>query len=259
MDAARDEHNSAWFMRVPVAVLLCPEILDTASATDWRVLLSICQHQGWKRGARYRKTFPLSIARTAEEARCSRRAALRSLSWWCQVGALRKTKVRRMNAYEVVSTFPPIPVNGAAPRHKTPKSQNRSTLGRYVPSAVTPKVPAHGTGMVPAHGTGQNAIARQPNREEGCQPTAQDEPSLKKSLSEVFNENPPISPQGDPNSPSAPSRGDGRSDASRPVFIISEDTIRELLKIKSQEEVIDMLRKGNYPIPASLLIDRSPG
>ncbi len=213
----------AWFMRVPADLLFRPQIMDTASATDWRVLLSICRHQGWKTGANYRKTFPLAVDKTAEEARCSRRAALRSIGWWRRVGALKVTKRRRMNVYEIVAAVPASPGNGASPRHKTPRDSKRGDMGRFVPSAVTCKVPAGGTCMVPAHGT--------PNQ---------------KSYSEVSSENPLPSPHG----------GNGHSSeaSARPSLSISEGTLREILEVKSREEVLVMLRQGNYPIPEWLLI-----
>lgn len=210
-------------MRVPTDLLFRPHIMDEASATDWRIFLSICRHQGWKEGPCYRKTFALAVDRTAEEARCSRRAALRSIAWWCQMGALKVTKRRRMNVYEIVSAVPVSPGKGASPRHKTPREPKRGDMGRYVPSAVTCKVPAHGTCMVPAHGT--------PNQ---------------KSYSEVSSDNPLPSPHG----------GNGHSSeaSERPSSIISEGTIREFLKIKGREEVIAMLKHGNHPIPEWLLI-----
>jgi hypothetical protein len=213
----------AWFMRVPTDLLSRPHIWEEASATDWRVFLSICRHQGWKVGPNYRKTFALAVDRTAEEARCSRRAALRSIAWWCQMGALKVTKRRRMNVYEIVSAVPVSPGNGASPRHKTPRDPKRGDIGRYVPSAVTGKVPAGGTCKVPAHGT--------PNQ---------------KSYSEVSSENPLPSPRG----------GNGHSSeaSARPSLSISEGTLREILKVKSREEVLIMLRQGNYPIPEWLLI-----
>jgi hypothetical protein len=197
--------------------------MDEASATDWRVFLAICRHQGWKEGPCYRKTFALAVDRTAEQARCSRRAALRSIGWWVRVGALKVTKRRRMNVYEIVATVPVSPGNGASPRHKTPRDPKRGELGRYVPSAVTGKVPPGGTCKVPAHGT--------PNQ---------------KSYSEVSSENPLPSPRG----------GNGHSSeaSARPSLSISEGTLREVLKVKSREEVLIMLRQGNYPIPEWLLI-----
>jgi len=210
-------------MRVPTDLLFRPHIMDEASATDWRVYLSICRHQGWKEGPCYRKTFALAVDRTAEEARCSRRAALRSIAWWCQMGALKVTKRRRMNVYEIVAAVPASPGNGASPRHKTPRDPKRGDMGRYVPSAVTCKVPAHGTCMVPAHG--------KPNQ---------------KSSPEVFSDNPLPSPHG----------GNGHSSeaSARPSLSISEGTLREILKVKSREEVLVMLKQGNYPIPEWLLI-----
>lgn len=219
----------AWFMRVPTDLLFRPHIMDTASATDWRVLLSICRHQGWKAGPNYRKTFKLAVAKTAEEARCSRRAALRSIRWWREVGVIKITKRHRMNVYEIVSTIQPSPVIGAMPRHKTPKGRKKGDMGRFVPSAVTDKVPAHGTGMVPAHGT--------PNQ---------------KSSSEVFSDNPSSAP---------PTGGNGRAPetVARPCLSLSETTLKELEKTLGRERLIEHLRQGDYPIPEWLLIEEQGG
>jgi hypothetical protein len=145
--------EGAWFVRFPVWVMRDPFILENASAADWRVLGSICIHQGWKRGPRHRRTFPLSIARTTQEARCSRRQTLRSVEWWTRVGALKIKKERRLNVYEVVATFQVPPGIGARQSHTSPRNPNRDAQGRYVPSAVTAKVPAKGTDTVPAKGT----------------------------------------------------------------------------------------------------------
>jgi hypothetical protein len=215
-------------MRVPTDLLFRPHIMDTASATDWRVFLSICRHQGWKAGANYRKTFALSVDKTAEEARCSRRAALRSIGWWRQVGVLKISKRRRMNVYEIASAIPASPVIGAMPRHKTPRDLKRGDMGRYVPSAVAGKVPAHGTGMVPCHGT--------PNQ---------------KSSSEVSSDNPSPPPQG----------GNGRAPeaVARPSLPISDEVLREHLKTLGKDRLIEHLRRGNHPIPEWLLIEKPGG
>jgi hypothetical protein len=163
------EKVGAWFLRLPTDITTNPYIQDNASATDWNVLHAIVQHQGYHN----RKTFPIPIDRTAEEARCSRRAAIRSISWWVSLGALIKTKKRRMNVYEIPQHFNVPPRIGASPRHNTPRCLKRGDHGRIVPAHGTGKVPAHGTSKVPAHGT--------PNQ---------------KSYSEVFNEKPPYPPKG---------------------------------------------------------------
>lgn len=209
-----------WFLRVPCDVL-DNYIQDNASATDWRVLLAIARRQGYQN----RRTFPIYIDTTAQDARCSRRAALRSISWWVEVGALIKTKRRRVNVYEIRQHFTVPSGMSASPRHNTPRALKRDAQGRIVPPAVTRKVPTHGTIEVPAHGT-----------------------LNQRSSSEVFNENPPPPPTG----------GNGRSSetSSRPLpprMSISEETIRKLIEVKGREEVISILRQGDYPIPEFLL------
>jgi len=143
------EKQGAWFIRIPNDIPRDPFIMDNASATDWRVYLAIAKYQGYQN----RRTFPIYIDKTAEEARCSRRAAIRSISWWCKVGALLKTKHRRINVYEIPQHFKVPSGMGASPRHNMPKSPYRDNLGRIVPAVVTGKVPIHGTSEVPAHGT----------------------------------------------------------------------------------------------------------
>ena len=159
----------SWFIRIPTDVVGNAFIMENASATDWRVLLAIAKHQGYKTY----QTYPLYVAKTAEEARCSRRAALRSIAWWVSVGALIKTKRRRVNVYRIPRHFRVPPGISTSPRHNTPRGLNRDKSGRIVPSVGTGKVPAHGTIEVPAHGI--------PNQ---------------RSSSEVLLQNPPSAPHG---------------------------------------------------------------
>lgn len=211
-----DQSKGQWFVRVPCGVLE-PAILDHASAADWRVLLSIARHQGYQN----RRTFPIYIDRTAEEARCTRRSVFRALEFWVKTGVLIKTKRRRMNVYEIAQYFTTSPGMGDSQRHNTVRNPNRDEDGRYVPLRVSPEVTAKGTGRVTARGT--------PNQ---------------KSLSEVFYETPPFPPTG----------GDAPQ---RHRKTISDERTRELLKRSTREDVIKMLIQGNYFIPESLL-DEQP-
>jgi len=212
------DEKRAWFLRLPTDIVKDAYIMTNASATDWRVLLAIAKHQGYQN----RRTFPLYIARTAEEARCSRRAAFRSIGWWVSVGALLKTKRRRMNVYEIPRNFSVPPGIGASPRHNTPRRLKRDYQGRIVPTHGTRKVPAHGTIEVPAHGT--------PNQ---------------KSFLEVFSENPLPSPTG----------GNGRSSetSARPTLLISPEIFKDLEKQKGRAWTIAYAKEHNYPIPEFLL------
>ncbi len=221
--SALAEKAGAWFLRLPTEIVKSAYIMDNASATDWRVLLAIAKHQGYQN----RRTFPLYIAKTAEEARCSRRAADRSISWWVSIGALLKTKRRRVNVYEIPRHFSVPPGISATPRHNTPRHLKRDGQGRIMPSAGIPKMPPHGIIDMPAHG-----ILNQ------------------RSSSEIFNENPPPPPKG----------GNGRASetSARPSLSLSEDTIKELIKATSRERVLEMLKQGNYPIPEFLLKKGEP-
>lgn len=60
----------------------------------------------------------------------------------------------------------------------------------------------------------------------------------------------------------APSRGSGHASetSARPSVkppLISEVTIRELVKARGRTEILEMLKQGNYPIPEFLLTDQS--
>ena len=39
---------------------------------------------------------------------------------------------------------------------------------------------------------------------------------------------------------------------------ISEETVRKLIEARGREQVLDMLREGNYPIPEFLLTEAKP-
>ena len=217
---AADEKSGNWFLRLPIDVVTNDYINENASATDWRVYMAIAKHQGYQN----RRTYPIPIARTAEEARCSRRAAIRSISWWVNLGAVIKTKSRRMNVYEIPRHFSVPPRIGASPRHNTPKPIKRDDQGRFVPSVGTRKVPAHGTSEVPAHGT--------PNQ---------------KSFFRSLNQNPPPPPTG----------GDGRTSETSvqpgdnpptPKIEISKKTLREWKKLKGLDWLKSYLETNNYPL-----------
>lgn len=216
MNAADKE--GAWFLRFPTNIVKSLYIMDNASAADWRVLLAICQHQGWKKGARYRKTFPLAIDQTAEEARCDRRTVFRSVNWWCKMDALRKTKDRRHNVYEIMMSCAATPVEGDNPRHNTARRQKRDDQGHFMPSDVTPKVTPHGTSEVTAYGT--------PNQ---------------RSLSEVFNNTAPSPPRGN-------SRASETSARETPKHIPSPEAIKELEKIMGRPALEAYMIAHHYPL-----------
>ena len=214
------DEKRAWFLRLPTDIVKDAYIMTNASATDWRVLLAIVRHQGYQN----RRTFPLYISKTAEEARCTTRTVFRSIKWWVKIGALIKSKRRRMNVYEIPRHFTVPPGIGDSPRHNTPRVLKRDNRGRIMPSGVTPKVTAHGTIEVTAHGL--------PNQ---------------KSSSEVFFENPPLPPTG--------GRGRTSETSARPAHInsISPEIFKALEKEKGRAWTVAYAREHNYPIPEFLL------
>ena len=210
---ATDEKSGAWFLRLPNDIVMNTYVMENASATDSRVLLAIARHQGYQN----RRTYPIPIARTAEEARCSRRAAIRSISWWVNLGALIRTKRRRMNVYEIPRHFSVPPRISASPRHNTPKPIKRDDQGRFVPSVGTRKVPAHGT----------------PNQ---------------KSSSEVFNENPPPPPTGGNGRTSEASVRSVWDNRLTHKIEISKKTLREFKKLKGLDWLRSYLETNDYPL-----------
>jgi hypothetical protein len=214
-----DQTKGQWFLRLPTDIVSNPFIMDNSSAADWRVLLAIAKHQGYKN----RRTFPIYVAKTAEEARCCRRQALMSIDWWTKVGVLLKTKKRRVNAYEIAQHFQLPPGIGARQRHNTPRNPNRGKNGRYVPLACTGKVQTKGTIMVQTKGT-----------------------LNQKSSSEVFSENPPsVPPQGGDGHASETS---ARPTLPSPNIIISKETIKEWKRLWGPDKLRRYLEDHGYPL-----------
>lgn len=210
--AARNRHH-----RTMDAVVLDPEIMDTARALDWRVLHAIEIHQGYKTWR-----CKLSLDRIAEVARCSPKSAGNSSRRWAKWGVLKITRTGKSNIFEVVQDFQPSPDRVHRQRHISRKSQKRGPRGKWAQSTAHQSPPSTAYQSPPCDGHITRDLLR-----------------------EVFNENPPPPPPG----------GNGRASetSARPVLTITEGTIRELLKIKSREEVVELLKQGNYPVPPFLL------
>ena len=215
------------------AIILEPAIMDGASARDWRVLHAIEIHQGYKTWR-----CKLSLSRIAEVARCSRKGAGNSCRWWEKMGVLKIVRTGKANIFEIVRDFQPSPERVHRQRHI---SQKRGSRGRFAP------LTAHQSPR-------QTAQQSPPSMAQGSEREVFNEKSLTRSI-------PPISPQGDSNAPPAPSRGSGHASetSARPLppspLSISEATIKELMRIKGREGVLELLKKGNYPIPEFLLVD----
>jgi hypothetical protein len=141
-----------------------------------------------------------------------------------KVGVLLKTKKRRVNVYEIAQHFTVPPGIGARQRHNTPRNPNRAKNGRYVPLVCTGKVHAKGTIEVHAKGT----------------------LNQKSSLRGLFRDPLPSSPLGGNVRLSETSE---RTSLPLPNIQISEETIKKLLEVKTREQVLELLKTGNYPIP----------
>lgn len=238
--AAAEEKAGIWFFRIP-SDILNPFILENASTADWRVFLTIAGHQGF----RDRRTFPLSIDQTIKESGCSRRAVLRSIAWWCEIGALVKTKKRRMNVYIIPKHFTLSPGIGANSRHKTKKILKRDARGRIVPSAGTSKVPTHGTSEVPTHGTLRKARKMQNDRDEGANPR-----HLSGALSEVFLQ------KSLSRTPSPPPHRGGTVGHQKPssdhVQILSPETINEFISLRGEAWTRQYLLDHGHVVPEGI-------
>jgi len=217
---APDEKRQ-WFLRFPVDIVRNPELMNNASATDWKVFLAVALHQGYKT-----RRCKVGITRISKVAVCSRRAAIYSLGKWVSVGALVRSKDKdgRCNVYEIPEHFTPPPEIGDRGRHLSQKKQKRDPRGKFMSVDCTSQV--------------------QKRCREQVQPATD---HIREVLNEkTLNENlTPASPQG--------RSGRAPEAVARPSLTLSEGVIREYLKIKSREEVIAMLRQGNHPVPEFLL------
>jgi hypothetical protein len=200
------------------AIVHSAAIMDGASALDWRVLHAIEVHQGYKTWR-----CQLSLDRIAKVARCSRKAAGNASRWWAKMGVLKITRTGMSNVFEIIQDFRSSPERVHGQRHISRKSQKRGPRGRFAPSTAhqSPRSTAHQSPPCDGH------ITRSLERE-------------------VFNESPPLPPTG--------GRGRTSETSGRPALTlsISDDTIRKLMEIKTREEVIEILKKGGYPVPSFL-------
>lgn len=210
--AAKNRHH-----RTMDAVVLDVEIMDTASALDWRVLHAVEIHQGYKTWR-----CNLSLDRIAKVARCSNKSAGNSSRRWAKWGVLKITRTGGANIFEVVQDFQPSPDRVHRQRHITRKSQNRGSGGKWAPSMSHQSPPSDGLQSPPSDGHITRGLS-----------------------SEVLNKNPPPPPTGG---------NDRSSEASaRPVPAITYEAWKELVKTRGRTWTIDYAREHNYPIPEFLL------
>jgi len=200
------------------AIVYNTAIMDGASALDWRVLHAIAVYQGYQTWR-----CRLSLDRIAKIARCSKRAACRSTQWWRDMGAIAIMRTGKFNVFEILQNLRPSPEIVHGQRQFSHEKQKRGPRGRFVPSTELP------------------------SSRSAAIPSSRSAATITRSLEQdVLNESPPPPPTG----------GNGRSSetSARPshTLIISDHTIREMLKIKTEKEVLELLKKGGYPVPPFL-------
>lgn len=202
------------------AIILDSEIMDGASARDWRVLHAIELHQGYKSWR-----CKLSLSRIAAVARCSRKGAGNSCRWWAKMGVVKIVRTGKANVYEIIHDFRPSLDGLHRERHISHETQKRGPRGRFAPST------AHQSPQQTAHQS-------PPSTAQGSEREVFNEKSLTRGV-------PPPPPEG----------GNGRAPeaSARPSLIISDDTIKKLIEAMGPEAVVQKLREGNYPIPPYLL------
>jgi len=139
METAAKKHH-----RTMNAIVLSPEIMDNASALDWRVLHAIELHQGYKTWR-----CRLSLGLIAQVARCSRKSAGNSSRWWAEMGVLKITRTGKSNIFEVVQDFQLPPERVHRQRHISRTSQKRGPRGKWAPSTAHQSPPSGPGDSVP--------------------------------------------------------------------------------------------------------------
>jgi hypothetical protein len=221
-----------WF-GVPSALVRNTAAMSNMSASDLRVYLALASFQdfnAYKRNTPKIPTCQVSISRLAKIAGCHRVSATRSLSNLERIGAIVKMKARdrRCNRYEIVMNYSLPPEICSRGRTISAKIQKRDQKGKFMPSTATQLCSRGRTKYV-----------------------AVDGPPSTSSLQHSSFNIPPPPPQG--------GNGHASEASARPMppapLSISEATIRELVRVKGRAGVLELLRKGNYPIPEFLLAE----
>jgi len=210
-----DQDRRRTHHRTMDAVVLNPEIMDTAKAVDWRVLHAIELHQGYKTWR-----CRVSLDRIAKIARCSKKGAGNSSRWWQSVGAIRIRRSGRFNEYEIVQDFRPSPEIVHGQRHISHKTQKRGSRGQFAPSTALQSPPC---------------TALQSPRS-----TAYTTRSLS---SDVFNKSPLSAPPQGGNR----LRSETSSDAHTPP-LISKETLREIQKAKGRVWLEAYMKDRGFPL-----------
>jgi hypothetical protein len=222
-----DDKPKAQFFRVGTSIVQNGAVKDM-TAVDLKVYMVLALHANWRTG----RCWP-SYRTIRGLTGCSFDSiadAIRRLVGLGAISAQRdKIKRGRRNTYTVHRTIQPPPgICSERTEHPSVK-QKRDAKGRYR-SERTDKVCSERTEDLCSDGTEQNEI----------------------HLNEIHRTRSKESP------PPPPSGGNGHSSEAlaRPSLIISDQTVKELVKVKGREEVLELLKKGNYPIPLFLLAER---
>jgi hypothetical protein len=133
-------------------------------------------------------------------------------------------------------------------RHQRPHVKERASEIPAPPRENTP-----GTGQAPSqHCAGTGQAPGQPHAKTPLNCDGDGDGDCDGNGDRERGRGEPTTPE---NAPPAHSQGSDRAaqSSARPSLSISESTVQELLKVKSREEVIRMLKEGNHPIPEFLL------
>lgn len=222
-----DDKPKAKFFRVGTSIVQSGVVKDM-TAVDLKVYMVLALHANWRTG----RCWP-SYRTIRDLTGCSFDSIADGIRRLVGLGAISAQRDRgkrgRRNFYTVYRTLRPSPgICSKCTEHPSVK-QNRDAKGRYR-SERTDEVCSERTEDLCSDGTEQNEIY------------------LNESKGTRSKESPPPPPSG----------GNGRSSetSARPSYIISDQTVKELVKVKGREEVLDLLKKGGYPVPSFLLAGR---
>jgi len=219
---ANGEEPKAQFFRVGSS-LVKEGALKFMTASSLKVYIILALHANWTTG----KCWP-SYGTIGALSGCSRNSIAGAIRQLIQLGAISCHKEKAENGLRNLYTvFRNLQVSSGTQSRTTDyplRNKNRDDLGRFR-SIGKDERRSRETDSPPSSTVDQNEIY------------------LNESKRTRSKESPP-----------AP-KGSGRAPETiaQPLLTISRETILSVLKYRSRQEVIDMLRNGNYLIPEFLL------
>lgn len=209
---APEEKPEPKFFRVGSS-LVKDGAVKAMAAVDLKVYMVLALHANWTTG----QCWP-SYKTIRDLTGCSRGSIADAIRRLELLGTIshRKEKAHngRRNVYSVFRTLRPSSEGQSSRMDYPPSGRKRDKSGRFQSSRMD-DAQSSTTDDLQSSGVDQNEIyLNESNRKRSKEPASET--------------------------------------SARHSFIISENTVKELLKVKSKEQICEMLRQRNYPIPRFL-------